>query len=200
MANKAGAREEPTEYHDLRIVLARHGQAKPGLPGDELGGGLTTLGKRQAHRLGRRLADQEFAHIYSSDMHRAHDTALAVVEHHRETPFTVTDVLREIYGFLIKPERPGKADREAMAGRAEQIQRFARRIVREHSLDNQILIVAHGNLIRFLVSSLAGVAPRRAVLFETSNTSVNEVIIQNGRFLWMYKSNDVAHLLPRQVT
>lgn len=200
MAKKRSKAFETPDYHDLRIVIVRHGQAKPGQPEDELGGGLSALGKRQAHRLARRLTDQEFAHIYSSDMPRAHETAVAVVEHHPETPFTVTNVLREIYGFLIKPERPSKADREAMRGRADQIHRFAKGIVRKHALDDQILIVAHGNLIRFLVSSLARVNPRTAVLFETSNTSVSEVIIQNGGFLWLYKTNDVTHLLPRQIT
>ena len=194
MSKKTNAGEKTPDYHDLRIVLVRHGQARPGSPEDELGGGLTALGKRQARRLARRFTDQEFAHIYSSDMRRAHETALAVVEHHPETPFTVTDVLREIYGFLIKPERPSKVDREAMRGRAEQIHRFAKRIVREHALDDRILVVAHGHLIRFLVSSLAGVNPRTAVLFETSNTSVSEVIIRDGSFLWLYKTNDVRHL------
>jgi len=191
-----------TKTHDFKIVLVRHGQAggeeRPG----KLGPPLTPLGKKQAARVAKRLAEESFSHIYASDLSRAHYTALAICKFHPETPFTVTEVLREINGSMITPGRaPGdRAAHEDIRKRRAEIQEFVRQLLRKHTWNDQILIVAHGDLIRFLVYTLAGVNPKKAMLFETSNTSVNEAIIQNGKFLWMYRTNDVHHLLPQQIT
>ena len=68
---------------------------------------------------------------------------------------------------MVKPGRVpgGKAVQEDLRKRRAEIKEFARQILSEHTWDDQILIVAHGNLIRFLVSTLAGVNPKTAVLF-----------------------------------
>ena len=191
-----------SEFHDFKIVLVRHGQAggeeRPG----ELGAPLTSLGEKQAARVAKRLGKEHFTHIYTSDLSRAYYTGRAIRHFHPGTPFTVTASLREIGRFMVKPGRApgGKAVQEDIRKRRAEIKEFAREILSEHTWDDQILIVAHGNLIRFLVSTLAGVNPKTAVLFEISNTSVNEVIIQNGSFLYLYRTNDVHHLLPQQIT
>ena len=190
------------QIHDLRIVLVRHGQAGGNPIDPELGPPLTPLGLRQAERVAKRLAAERFAHIYASDLARAHQTALAIQRHHRRTPFTVTPVLREINGFMVKPGRaPGGRDvQEDIRRRRSQLNRFARQIAAKHKWDDKILVVGHGNQIRYLAATLAGIAPKRSLLFETSNTSVSEAVIQNGKFLWMYRTNDTRHLPPSQVT
>jgi len=191
-----------SEFHDFKIILVRHGQAGGDERPGELEAPLTSLGEKQAVRVAKRLAKENFARIYTSDLSRAHHTTLAIQQFRPNTPYTITAALREINGFMIKPGRApgGRAVQEYIGQRPTEIQEFARQIISKHTWDDQILIVAHGNLIRFLVSTLAGVNPKTAVLFETSNTSINELIIQNGRFLWLYRTNDVHHLLPQQIT
>lgn len=200
----AGKVRRPTnpEVHDLKIILVRHGHHGGEDPGGGLGRLLTPLGTKQAARLARRLAKGRFAHIYSSDLTRAHQTALAVRKFHPNTRFTLTPALREINGRMTKPGRAsgGRAVYEKVRRRRAEIQKFAKQLIRNHARDDQVLIVAHGNLIRFLVSTLAGVNPKAAIQVEISNTSISEAIVRNGKFLHLYRSNDLGHLLPHQVT
>jgi len=190
------------QIHDLLIVLIRHGQAGGDPVDPELGPPLTPLGLKQAERVGKRLSSERFAHIYASDLSRAHQTALAIRKHHRRTPFTVTPVLREIGGSMLRPGRDsgGRAVQEEIRRRRSQLDRFARQVVAKHKWDDRILVVGHGNQIRYLAAAFAGINPKRTLLFETSNTSVSEAVIQNGKFLWMYRTNDTRHLSPSQVT
>ena len=195
-----GTRAQSAGNHDLRLIFVRHGQASDKGHEEELGPSLTDLGRTQAKRVAKRLAKERFQHIYASDMLRAHETALSVREFHKGTPFIVTRVLREIRGYMISPRKGTQADYRAMRNRRPKILRFVRQLLRKHRRDRRVLIVAHGDIIRFIISTLAGVNPKRAVLFDTSNTSVNEVIFLNGKFQWLYRTNDTRHLLPHQVS
>lgn len=186
--------------HFLKIVLVRHGFAE-GEPIDEFGTALTPLGRKQAVRLAKRLSREKFNHIYASDLNRAQETASAVRAFHRRTPFTVTKALREIDEVMIVPGRipGGRAVQEAVRRRRREIQRFAKQMVRKHARDDQILVVIHGNLIRFLISTFAGVNPKSTVYLETGHTSLNEVAFRNGEFGWVICTNDVQHLLQHQI-
>ena len=128
------------------------------------------------------MTGERFEHIYTSDMSRAFHTAKAI---------------REINGAMNLPgcAPGGKAVQEEIRKRRAGIAKFARDLIKTHKWDDQVLIVAHGNLIRHLVSVLAGVNPKGSVRFETSNTSVSEVT-----FLWLQKTNDFSHLLPSQAS
>ena len=198
--SKQSRRKLPRTPHELKIVLVRHGKA--GGEDGPLGPPLTPLGRRQAQRVARRLSTETFAHIYISDLARAHQTAAPIVTEHLGTQQTVTKVLREIERYMILPGGTpgGRASRQETQRRRAELAAFARRLVSRHKRDDQVLVVAHGNGILFLVPTLAGVNPKRAVLFETNNTSVHEVIIQDGRFHCVYRTNDTHHLLQNQVT
>ena len=198
--SKQSRQKVPSTTHTLKIVLVRHGEA--GGEDGPLGPPLTPLGRRQAQRVARRLSTETFAHIYISDMARAHLTAAPIVKEHPGTQQTVTKVLREIEKHMILAGATpgGRASRQETRRRRTELGSFARRLVNRHKRDDQVLVVAHGNLIRFLVPTLAGVNPKRAVFFETNNASVNEVLIQDGRFYRLHRTNDTHHLLQNQVT
>ena len=134
------------------------------------------------------MAGERFEHIYTSDMSRAF---------HKRRPFTVSKAIREINGAMNLTGRApgGKAVQEEIRKRRAGIAKLARDLMKTHKWDDRVLIVAHGNLIRHLVSVLAGVNPKGSVRFETSNTSFSEVT-----FLWLQKTNEVSHLLPSQVS
>ena len=67
-----------------RIIAVRHGETawnvETRIQG-QLDIGLNDKGHWQAQRAGRALADESIARIYSSDLSRAHATALAIAQH-----------------------------------------------------------------------------------------------------------------------
>ncbi|MFC1525686.1 histidine phosphatase family protein [Candidatus Latescibacterota bacterium] len=93
----------------------------------------------------------------------------------------------------------GRSVHEEVRKRRAEIAGFADLVLTRHISDSQILIVAHGNLIRFLVSTLAGVNPKRTIFFETNYASITEVVIEDGQFCHVAYTNDAHHLLPHQI-
>ena len=186
----------------LEITLVRHGQAAGKQRPGEVGSPLTKLGLRQADRVGKRLASESFDHIYSSDMARAYETAQAVIKNHRKTPYTVSKDIREITGFHFSPRASLKKDvKERVEKERKACARFLRRL-RKHKPGEKILLVIHGNLIRLLISTISDVNPRRAVILETHNTGVFEVILslEKEELARVNLANCVKHLIPSQIS
>ena len=80
-----------------RVLVIRHGETawnRESRIQGHIDIPLNDQGRWQAARLGRALADEPLAAIYSSDLQRAHDTALAVGEV-RGVPVVTTEALRE---------------------------------------------------------------------------------------------------------
>ena len=80
-----------------RILAIRHGET-PWNVDTRIQGhidiGLNAHGQWQAQQVARALAEEPIAHVYSSDLQRAHDTARAIADVHGLTP-TTTAGLRE---------------------------------------------------------------------------------------------------------
>jgi broad specificity phosphatase PhoE len=154
---------------------------------------LTKLGRVQARRVAKRLSGERFAAIYCSDLARAHETARAIKVHHPGTRLVVDRGLREIPGYG--------------AGEVRQAARACRAILRRARPGDHVLVVAHGNLIRFFAARAAGVDPGDAVFFDTCNSSVTVLRVNKRRTRADYYrlarialANCAGHLLPRQIT
>lgn len=197
---EVSGRETSRRY--LRLFLVRHGQAggepRPG----EVEAPLTSLGLRQAMRVARRLADKRFSHIYSSDMARACETAHAIRQYHADVSYTVTKDIREVSGHHIwlAPAPRTKEERELVVREREAVVRFVDCLLRSHHYGQTVLVVCHGNLMRLLVSCLAGLSPRESFAFSTFNTSVTILQVRHGLPLWLEAVNSVSHLPLGQVT
>ena len=174
------------ETEELVVTLVRHGQAGPEMPGF-IQAPLSPLGHRQARRVGRRLASETFAHIYTSDLSRAHQTAQTIATHHPDTPFTVNPDIREI---SIHHCRRGPGPDDAAVQRTvleerERVDRFWGSLLRSHKAGERVLVVCHGSLIGLLVAIASGLDPRLTVGLDTPNTSVTVVALRPGGFdLW----------------
>ena len=83
------------------VFLVRHAETFGNIEGRFCGHSeteLTPKGVEQAQALGRRLRGQRFDAAYSSDLSRAHRTALYALEHHAEPIEAVLDPdLREMH-------------------------------------------------------------------------------------------------------
>lgn len=161
-----------------RLFLVRHGATdatEEGRFSGSSGAQLSDEGRRQAARLGERLAQQDIAAIYSSPFGRALDTAHIIASHCRRDVLT-RDGLREIgHGhwegktrddverdfaheyatweadpFTFAPE--GGESGVAVLARALPV---IRELVTAHP-GEQLLVVSHKATLRLLLSSLLG--------------------------------------------
>ncbi|SCL13787.1 histidine phosphatase family protein [Micromonospora inyonensis] len=67
------------------LYLVRHGEQDPAL-GHSTDGGLSERGRRQADRLGRRLADMTFSTMHHSPLPRAVETAEVLADYLPDAP------------------------------------------------------------------------------------------------------------------
>jgi probable phosphoglycerate mutase len=174
------------------LTLVRHAEAAKAVNWH-----LTRRGHDQARRLAKRLADEDFDHIYSSDLPRALETAGFVRRHHRRTPYTVSKDLREIGGarhFAPNYSRLDKGAKALLEKERRTVKRFLRRFFRTHSPGDRVLAVIHGTLIRYLLPTLNGIDPRNSYDFGAHNTCLTVVHLWKGRRPWVGLVNCVKHL------
>lgn len=170
------------------ILLARHGETDWNREGRFQGWAdppLNPTGREQARALARQLADVPFDAVYSSDLRRAHETALIVAEPHC-VPVVADAELREIdvgsWSGLTRREIearfPGAEhhDGESRNAHLARVLAAVERIARAHP-GERILIVSHGGSLRTL---------RRHALDEPvhpiANCGVYELRFRDGTF------------------
>ncbi len=180
----------------LTLILVRHGH-KGGPPVEGLRGpSLLPQGHRQAQCLARRFASLPLDQIYCSDMARAYQTAEPIHALRPEVPFEVMPELREVAGQHL-PGRPvgrTKEVRQRMAQERDAVGRFIQRLRHDHRPGQVVLAVVHGNLIRLLVPTLAGIPPRRSVPISTNNSSVTLLSLVEGKPPRIQLANCTRHL------
>jgi broad specificity phosphatase PhoE len=143
------------------ILLARHGETDWNREGRFQGWAdppLNDKGRAQAQALAEQLAGLPFDAVYSSDLRRAHETALIVAEPHA-VPVVVDPGLREIdvgsWSGLTRPEIDARfpgAEHHDGETREEHLARVlatVERIAAAHPAE-RILIVSHGGSLRTL--------------------------------------------------
>jgi len=160
------------ESRYLSLCLIRHGQIGDEYRANEIGPRLTPLGERQAAKAALRFAEQSFDCIYSSDAQRALDTAKAMLEHHPETRYVISSDIREISGWHGRRRMVNLPLTRRVRIERRRVRRFCDKLLADHPPGQRVLIVAHGNLIRYLISLLAGVSPNRGIALETRHTGV----------------------------
>lgn len=183
------------------IILVRHGETEWNAARRLQGHtdiGLNALGRRQAAALGRALAVEPVAAIYSSDLQRALHTAQAVAAS-RTMTVAIDAALRErCYGGfegVTHDDLPGlfpdayaamqRRDEDARfpdgERRAETLRKFSRRsvdaIVRlaQAHRGETIVIVAHGGVLECLYREARQIGLKPARDFEILNASINRL-------------------------
>lgn len=185
------------------LYLVRHGQALSGEPPDDLGNGLTALGKRQAHWVAKRLKALPIHAIHHSPLHRAAETAAIISEHLPDAPLQMSPLLREcIPGWPIHVQqyyrKVPRAQIEQERTRAEQaLTKFFRPT---RGPDHHEILVAHGNLIRCLILSVLGHPPKLWSHIDFHNAAFGEVhILPTGERL-LLRLGDNSHIPQRWQT
>jgi broad specificity phosphatase PhoE len=178
----------------LRLLFARHGESQWQVFGDEAGpdSELTELGRRQADRLGRWLAQHiPVDYIYASPLKRAHETAKLVAAH-LDLPVTLHDNLKEawfltgaaLFTFLTPVDilnsesTIGKKSSEEYQIFRLQIAQMLQDILAKHA-DGTILIIAHGGTIETAIRLLLG---SDAFTVNMGNTTLHSFTWTGGRW------------------
>jgi broad specificity phosphatase PhoE len=171
------------------ILLARHGETDWNRDGRFQGWadpGLNDDGRAQARALADRLRDVPFDAVYSSDLRRAHETAVIVAEPHG-VPVIADPGLREIdvgsWSGLTRAEieeRFPAAEHHDGETREEHLDRVVaavERIARAHT-GERILVVSHGGSLRALRRHCIG-----EPVHPIENCGVYELHFRDERFV-----------------
>lgn len=148
----------------MNIWLVRHGETDWNRSGRVQGWTdvpLNSTGRVQVTRLAKYLQDIAFTHIYSSDLVRAKDTALAVASHNNLSVTTTQDLREQYFGQaegLHRDEKQRRFPNGCPDGETnEQVQTrivsFLKFITQKHN-DGNILVATHGGVIRSVLSWL----------------------------------------------
>lgn len=200
----------------MRLFVVRHGVTQHNLDGRATGqidAPLSALGKRQAEALADRLATWRFDAIISSDLERAHATALTIAAR-QNTDIELDADLREIdmgawsgkpYADWTQRERDLFAEMErdetgaVRAPGGESLGELTRRVerslerTREHYSDGIALWVTHGGVISALLVRALGIGFDRRQQFRRDNCAIFELVYAGER-VSIARLNDTAHL------
>lgn len=154
----------------MRIIITRHGeteQNKVRILQGQIPGELSELGKEQARKVAKRLAEEKIDYIFSSPLERAKDTAEEIRKFHLDKPFELHDKLKELHmgAFQGKPaperfreerwkkgyfKKTGGEDYEDLVNRTRD---FLEEIFPKLKGKN-VLVVAHNGTNQALIANL----------------------------------------------
>ena len=202
----------------VEITLVRHGQSESNVTGRWQGHGdspLSAEGRAQAASLAKRLMDQRYDRLVSSDLQRASHTARAVgaavgmepelLERWREIDVgdwegLTRDEVAERFPEQIEALEGGQAIKiggaESWLDLAERTRASYDALAGELEPGQRAIVFAHGGVIASLVGSLFGIAPSRPRrLGNVSNTAMTTVRI-DGERTSLLRYNDTTHVAP----
>lgn len=198
------------------VVLVRHAETFGNIEGRFCGHSeteLTPKGIAQARALGLRLKGQTFDAAYSSDLSRAHRTAVHALEHHleplapalepglremhygdwesltaKEIVAKDADLMREF--FRCRVPAPGG---ESIQQVRERTAGAVRKIVEAHP-DGTLLVVSHGNAIMAMLAEFLNVPHESSWSFAVANTSISRLLFSKSGRMTLSGFNDYAHI------
>lgn len=197
-----------------RVFLMRHGHyERTGDLGD-LAWGLSPLGRRQAVRVGRRLAaivdsaSGRFEGVYASPWPRATQSAEIAGREMDLDNIRIKRYLHELVP-LVDPERPElkglpiNLPATPSEGRAfvdQQIEKIRDRFFKPPARRSFVLLFAHGNLIRYLVARTLRLPYEAWAMMDIAHASITELRIYANGFEALISFNETGHLPPSMVT
>lgn len=169
------------------IVLVRHGNYTPDSKVDpKLGPPLNPIGVAQANLTGSRLAElgERFDALYVSPMQRARDTAAVIARDLPGSVFKVDDDLAECIPPTWRTDiTKGVKPAELAACKARLDRVFEHYFRLSHGHAKNVLLVCHGDVIRYLVTRALGVDTKAWLEMSVRNASITRIGIEaDGRF------------------
>ena len=185
----------------VRITAVRHGETAWNVDTriqGQIDIGLNTRGQWQAQQLGAALAEHGLNHIYTSDLSRAHHTALAIAAHAGIAPHTValhTGLRERAFGVFegrthaeIEAQWPQDALRwrqrvpdwapqggESPLQLRQRVEQTVAHIAARHPGEH-IALVAHGGVLDMLYRLATGQEVNAVRTWELGNCAINRLL------------------------
>jgi probable phosphoglycerate mutase len=203
----------------MRLIITRHGETEDNMNdtfAGQLPGKLTPLGVVQAEKVAVRLKNEKIDVIYSSDLKRASDTAIAIHRFHPSTEIILTEELRErhmgeyqgksLNDLGLTRENfnwskvPQPSGGETLSSMLERASKFLHRILLKHSKET-VLVVAHEGICKAIIASLIdGTVETFKKTCNLDNTSITIYNIQTDGKYSVETFNCMDHLEKTQKT
>ncbi|WP_347490923.1 alpha-ribazole phosphatase [Desulfoscipio sp. XC116] len=199
-----------------RMFLVRHGetawnketrlQGRTDVP-------LSEKGIKQAKALSNRLAEQDVTAFFSSSLSRARETAAIIAEPHNKSVQVVPDLQelnfghwegmtveeirrkyqRESAAWWSSPLQTRVPGGETLAELAERSVRAVKTIVEQYPEKN-VLVVAHGGVIRSIVATVLGIDLNQYWQLRQDNASLSIIDFYHWDKPILMLYNDCSHL------
>jgi serine/threonine-protein phosphatase PGAM5 len=164
-------------------------------------GKLTALGRRQAKRVGRRLASVDLRALHHSDMLRAVETAEIIAsELDVAIPIKSSKLLREGVPTVPCPWLPNPTRAEPQQHRVRMDAAYDRYFKPSRGGQREELLVAHANIIRYFISRVMGDSVAKWARFSLTQGSLTVIAIAPSGRAMLTSYNDVGHLPPKMHT
>lgn len=173
------------------IWIVRHGETEWSRTGRHTGRtdvALTEAGKREASTLRRVLRGRPFALVLSSPLSRALETCR--LSGYGDVAQTTDDLLEWDYGAVegrtsaeIQREHPGWTIWTGGVPLGETIDSVAaraERVIDRAAGGGDVLLFAHGHVLRILTARWLGLEPRAGRLFALATASIGVLGVESG--------------------
>lgn len=178
------------------ILLVRHGQYNKAGVGPEH---LTALGRKQASLIGKRLKEYKISKVVVSSMPRALETAEIILSNiNYKKKNQVTELLRECrpHLHLSRMTEVKNINKRDMDLNTKTLNKAFECFFRSSSKSEVVLLVCHGNVIRYLTCKALGIDPRCWISLDITQGSLTTIEVhKNKKYPYVIMGfNDVGHL------
>lgn len=190
----AAAQSQPGGVRTLYLI--RHGAYVADRNADpQLGPGLTPLGIAQARLIAARLngSGVTFDSMMVSPLQRARDTAAVMHETLSKVPLTQSPLLRECTPTLPDAAE-GEVARERAACAKQLDQAFAQFFAPPQDANRNDILVAHGNVIRYLTTRALKVDSRAWIGMSVAHASLTVIEVRSDGAARVLAVGDSGHI------
>lgn len=178
------------------LYLVRHGAYVPDRNADpRFGPGLTPLGISQARLIAARLSGSgvTFDSMTSSTLLRARETAAVMHETLASVPLAQSPLISECTPPLFD-DAEGETARERTECAKQLDQAFAEFFTAAQGARRNDILVAHGNVIRYLVVKALKVDPRAWLGMSVTHASLTIIQVQPDGSMKVLAVGDSGHI------
>jgi serine/threonine-protein phosphatase PGAM5 len=190
----AAAQSQPGGVRTLYLI--RHGAYVADRNADpQLGPGLTPLGIAQARLIAARLngSGVTFDSMTVSPLQRARDTAAVMHETLSKVPLTQSPLLRECTPTLPEAAE-GEVARERAACAKQLDQAYAQFFAPPQDANRNDILVAHGNVIRYLTAKALKVDSRAWIGLSVAHASLTVIEVRSDGSARVLAVGDSGHI------
>ena len=185
------------------IFVMRHGQYDEHDPRDDaIGRGLTLLGRDQARLAGARFGKLpvKVTEVFASPLTRARETGELAAAEMGMKPVLLDD-LRECTPATIRADIMARNTPGALDSCRRQLDRVFDRFFRPTAgPDSSVLLVAHGNVTRYLVARSIQLDSLLWLNTNVPHGSIATIRVRPDGKMQLYGLGDIGHLAPEMVT